>query len=90
MVIHYVFMYYVGGVGVGGGYVTYACVPPLTDQRTHCCRPGMPRCHVSQYGGWTPLHDAADHGHIEAVKVLLAAGAKVDAADKVSRGVGVC
>ena len=36
-----------------------------------------------------PLHEAADNGHIEVVKVLLAAGAKVDAADKVSRGVGV-
>lgn len=34
---------------------------------------------VMQAGGWTPLHQAAAHGRKEAVELLLAHGAKVDA-----------
>jgi ankyrin repeat protein len=30
---------------------------------------------VAQHGGWTPLHQAADHGHHEQVQLLLDAGA---------------
>ena len=30
---------------------------------------------VAQHGGWTPLHQAADHNHREMVKLLLARGA---------------
>lgn len=30
---------------------------------------------VSQHGGWTPLHQAADHGNLELVQLLLAHGA---------------
>ena len=36
-----------------------------------------------------PLHWAAENGHIEVVKVLLAAGAKVDAVNQVSCGIFV-
>lgn len=28
--------------------------------------------------GWTPLHEASNHGHVEIVKLLIAAGAKID------------
>ena len=31
--------------------------------------------------GWTPLHTAANYGRVEAIKVLLEAGAKVNAED---------
>jgi uncharacterized protein len=30
---------------------------------------------VTQQGGWTPLHQAADHGHVELVQLLLEHGA---------------
>ncbi|MCA9986925.1 MAG: ankyrin repeat domain-containing protein, partial [Anaerolineales bacterium] len=30
---------------------------------------------VSQHGGWTPLHQAADHGNLALVQLLLAHGA---------------
>ena len=30
---------------------------------------------ASQHGGWTPLHQAADHGHLELVRLLLEHGA---------------
>ena len=33
--------------------------------------------------GWTGLHIAALHGHVEVVRVLLAFGANVNAEDKV-------
>jgi len=36
---------------------------------------------VGQVGGWTALHRAADNGHVDAVKALLAAGANVTATD---------
>lgn len=35
--------------------------------------------------GLTPLHIAARNGHAEVVRLLLAAGASVDAADKYGR-----
>ena len=38
---------------------------------------------VSSQSGATPLHIAAEKGHTEVVKALLAAGANKDAADKV-------
>ena len=38
--------------------------------------------------GWTALHHAARRGDSTTVKVLLAAGADVKAADKVGVGVG--
>lgn len=33
---------------------------------------------VKQQGGWTPLHQAAAHGHIEMLNLLLRHGADVD------------
>jgi len=33
------------------------------------------RVNVAQRGGWTPLHQAADHGYLELVEFLLEAGA---------------
>ena len=47
----------------------------------------MSRVYVCQHTRATPLHLAAMHGHEKAVLVLLEAGAKVDAEDKV-RGRG--
>ena len=35
--------------------------------------------------GHTPLHEAANKGHVEVVKILLEAGATVDAKTKVLR-----
>ncbi len=32
-----------------------------------------------EQGGWTSLHCAAEKGHVEVVRVLLAAGAEVNA-----------
>src|SRR5438270_501600 len=34
---------------------------------------------VAQEGGWTPLHEAAAHGQIEAIKALLQHGADINA-----------
>ena len=45
------------------------------------------RCHSSQ-GGETPLDRAALTGHEAVIEQLLAAGAAVDAQDKVKRGGG--
>ena len=45
------------------------------------------RCRAPQ-NGWTPLHDAAIGGHTAVVEQLLAAGAAVDAKDKVRRELG--
>ena len=39
--------------------------------------------HVLQYGS-TPLHKAANSGHNKAIDILMAAGATVDAKDRVS------
>jgi len=36
---------------------------------------------VVQYIGWTALHEAADNGHVDAFKTLLAAGANMTATD---------
>ncbi len=36
-------------------------------------------------GGWTPLYSAAYNGHEGAVKELIAAGANINQADKVSK-----
>lgn len=41
---------------------------------------------VASQRGWTPLHVACYHMHLEVVKELLAAGANKHAADKVSSG----
>jgi ankyrin repeat protein len=41
----------------------------------------MVRVPVVQYGGRTALHRAADNGHVDAVKALLAAGSDVTATD---------
>jgi len=38
---------------------------------------------ASRITGWTPLHVAADKGHLEVVKTLVGAGANVNAKDKV-------
>ena len=45
------------------------------------------RCRAPQWGQ-TPLHDAAENGGAAVVEPLLAAGAAVDAKDKVSQGGG--
>jgi uncharacterized protein len=34
---------------------------------------------VAQHGGWTPLHQAADHGHLGLVQILLEHGANPQA-----------
>ena len=33
--------------------------------------------------GWTPLHFAADKGHVQVAELLLAKGADIEAKDKV-------
>ena len=38
--------------------------------------------------GWMPLHIAAWNGHAAVVEQLISAGAKVDAADNLGRGLG--
>ena len=43
------------------------------------------RCHTPQDGA-TPLDFAAQHGHVEVVKTLLAAGAAMNVPDKVRGG----
>ena len=35
--------------------------------------------------GWTPLHNAAIEGHVEAIEALLRASADVDARDELGR-----
>ena len=42
----------------------------MTDLLAHGAK-----VNVSQHGGWTPLHQAADHGNLELVRLLLAHGA---------------
>lgn len=40
-------------------------------------------CWVQDSGGWTPIIWAAEHKHLEVIKVLLNRGADVNIADKV-------
>ena len=47
------------------------------------------RCPMPQ-NQWTPLHWAANKGHVDVVRLLLETGADIEAADKVggARGLG--
>ena len=36
---------------------------------------GRRRCEATQHGGYTPLHEAAQHGDVEMVELFLSAGA---------------
>jgi ankyrin repeat protein len=42
------------------------------------------RCCSSPQDGWTPLSIAAEHGHLDVVKALLAAGCNKEAANQAS------
>ena len=60
------------------------CLPPLPPTSPHCLS-----VDVAAQDGKTPLYSAAEIGHLEVVKALLAAGANKEAALPVS-GVRAC
>lgn len=60
------------------------CGVPRCQQRVGCTDANSsPRSRVTQMG-FTALHDAAAEGHVQVVRVLLAAGAQSDVPDNVS------
>ena len=64
---------------------TFGTAPLHGPHRPAACA-GPRRPPGPHFRGWTALHHAAEKGHADVVKVLLAANAAVDAKDEYGRG----